>query len=253
MATKRSTQGYFYQGGETGVLLVHGFTGTPYIFQQIAKELADQGYTVSAPLLAGHGTSPDDMATTTWQDWYQSLEEAYLDLRRKCESVVVVGVSFGANLSCLLATHHKVKGLILIGMPRWIHKHWLATFFLPIFLLLGIRFYKKSIDSLTDDDELIGGPNHSYFKIPLQSVRELFYFLNNINDDLLSRIIVPTLIIQSDNDGLVQPKSGQYIFERLATPHKELIWISEPHHELHNVKNRRRIYGYVSEFMLRWQ
>lgn len=243
----------FYKRGKTGILLVHGFTSTPYVFRDIIRQLAEQNYTVSAPLLAGHGTSPEDLEPTTWQDWYQSVEDAYKELKDYCDEVLVVGVSFGANLSCLLAVNHKINGLILIGMPRWIYRHWLAVFFTPIFLLLGIRYFKKSVDRLTDSNELIGGPNYSYFKIPVKSVKQFFDFLQNVNDGLLKKVTVPTLMIQSDNDGLVQPKSGRYIFEKIASTHKELIWISEPHHELHSPVNRERIYGYVTDFMVRWK
>lgn len=247
----RSAAPFFYERGKKGVLFVHGFTGTPYIFRQIGKNIAKLGYSVSAPLMAGHGTNPDDLAQTNAEEWYESIEKAYLDLAARCTEVTVVGASFGGNLSCHLATKYPLKALILIGMPRWIYRHRLIYLVALILSLLGIRYYNKPIGKKVDENILLGGPNYSYLKIPMNSALDFFNFVDKKTDQAIRRLKVPTLIIQSNNDGLVKPKSGQYIFENLGSDHKELIWIDEPHHELHNGKNQKQIYSYVTSFMLR--
>jgi carboxylesterase len=255
MATRQSplesSQPFYYPGGPVGVLLVHGFTGTPFIFRELGKELADQGYTVSAPLLAGHGTHPDDLEKTTWKDWYKSIEAAYDKLAEDCQSVYVVGASFGGNLCCYLATKRKINGLILIGMPRWIYKHRLATMAATFMQLVGIRYYNKPLGKITDGDSLLGGPNYSYLKIPVKSAVQFFDVVDDMTEPVLAKIKIPTLLIQSDNDGLVKPISGKAIFEKIASDHKQLIWINAPHHELHQGKNRKLIYSYITDFMVR--
>src|SRR5688572_27013604 len=35
----------------------------------------------------------DDIKTTTWQDWYASVERPHFELRRDCETVIVGGLS----------------------------------------------------------------------------------------------------------------------------------------------------------------
>lgn len=244
---------FYFKKGRTGVLLIHGFTGTPYIFREIGPKLAETGYTVSAPLLAGHGTKPEDLEKTTWQDWYRTVKKAYRELKKTCKDVFVVGASFGANLACYLAIKHEVKGLVLIGTPRWIYRHALATIFTPIFQLLGIRYYNKPISKLTNNGLLLGGPNYSYLVIPVRSVAQFLHVINRVTTKILPQVKAPALIIQSSSDGLIKSESGTFIFETIGSENKQLVWISEPHHELHTGKSRRQIYGFITEFIVRWK
>lgn len=237
------------------MLLIHGFTGTPYIFREIGKKLAKEGYTVSAPLLAGHGTKPEDLELTTWQDWYASVETAYEILKKDCTSILVVGASFGSNLCCYLVAKRKqkIKGLVLIGTPRWIYRHNLARIFTIVFRLFGIRQYHKAIRQEVADGSLLGGPNYSYLSIPISSVQQFLYFVGRLTEQILDRIKVPTLIIQSTTDGLVKPASGTFVYNRIHSAHKQLVWIQEPHHELHLGQTSQRIYGLITDFMVRWK
>src|SRR3989344_9202589 len=66
----------FIKGGKTGALLVHGFTSSPYEFTDLANYLAKKGFTVYAPLMKGHGTSPENLATTNDEDWLNSVRLA---------------------------------------------------------------------------------------------------------------------------------------------------------------------------------
>jgi len=42
----------------------------------LGEHLAAHGWRVDGPLLAGHGTTPEDFARTRWQDWARSAAEA---------------------------------------------------------------------------------------------------------------------------------------------------------------------------------
>lgn len=243
---------FYFAGGKVGVLLLHGFTGTPYIFQAIGKELHKAGYTVSAPLLAGHGTTPDDLTPTTEADWYKSAEKALFKLRKTTKDVYVIGASYGGVLACKLAAKYHVKGLVLICTPRWLNKHLLANIFTPIFILFGIKYYGKAIARSTEEGALLGGPNLSYLKIPMRSVKEFFRSMASLDSGILEKIKIPTLIIQSTTDGLVNPRSGHYFFKNIKSENKQLTWITEQHHELHTGKSRQQIYRLISDFMVRW-
>src|SRR2546425_137981 len=65
---------------DAAVLLLHGLTGTPQDMRSVADALADDGYTVSVPLLPGRGTCPADMDGLCWDDWMSSALAAYDDL-----------------------------------------------------------------------------------------------------------------------------------------------------------------------------
>ena len=69
----------FYFEGTNGkaVLLVHGWTSTPYELRRLGKYLNENGYTVYAPQLKGHGTIPKDLEQVRWTDWLEDLEKSY--------------------------------------------------------------------------------------------------------------------------------------------------------------------------------
>jgi carboxylesterase len=103
-------------GGPQGALVLHGFTGSPQSMRGLAHALAGAGFAVELPRLPGHGTSVDDMATTTWDDWSGAAEAAYKDLAARCERVVVVGLSMGGTLTVWLATRHpEIAGVAVVN------------------------------------------------------------------------------------------------------------------------------------------
>ena len=85
-----------YPGNKTGFVLVHGFTATTTEVKPLAERLHQEGFTVSAPLLPGHGTHPDDLNKTSWQEWYQVVRDEYQKLGESCDSVWLGGESMGA-------------------------------------------------------------------------------------------------------------------------------------------------------------
>lgn len=110
----------FAQGdGPKGALVLHGLTGTPHEVRVFADALAERGFAVRAPALAGHG----DLATlesTRWRDWYDAIEAAWLELvdggRR---AAMVAGFSLGGLLSLRLAALRplEVRALAVLSVP----------------------------------------------------------------------------------------------------------------------------------------
>ena len=90
----------------TGVLLIHGYTGSPTEMRWIGDYLHARGLTVSGPLLPGHGTTPEAMNRCRWTDWTGHVEAALADLRTRCARVFVGGLSMGSLLTLYLAAHH---------------------------------------------------------------------------------------------------------------------------------------------------
>lgn len=48
---------FILTGGDDGILLIHGFTGSPAEMRPLGCYLHERGLTVSAPLLPDHGTT----------------------------------------------------------------------------------------------------------------------------------------------------------------------------------------------------
>jgi carboxylesterase len=103
-------------GGPHGALVLHGFTGNPQSMRGLAVALADAGLAVELPRLPGHGTSVEDMATTTWDDWSGAAEDTYVELASRCDRVVVAALSMGGTLAVWLASRHpEIAGLALVN------------------------------------------------------------------------------------------------------------------------------------------
>ena len=85
-------------GAATGVLVVHGFTGTPFSVRGVADALIATGLDVEAPRLPGHGTIVDDMLATTWDDWFGEVTATRERLAARVDRVVLVGQSVGGTL-----------------------------------------------------------------------------------------------------------------------------------------------------------
>ena len=131
-------------GGKVGVLLVHSLGGNPIELRFVAQGLARQGYTVYCPLVPGLGGGTDPSGLSSWQDWYQAIEEAHDELKARCDVVIVGGLSAGSMLALRLARERAedVHGLILFAptmkpngwaipltfnLFRLIHHKWIAS------------------------------------------------------------------------------------------------------------------------------
>jgi carboxylesterase len=86
-----------------GVVLSHGFTGSPGSMRPWAQHLAAAGYSVRLPLLPGHGADWRTTNKSRWQQWYATIDDAYVDLAATCERVFAFGLSMGGTLVTRLA------------------------------------------------------------------------------------------------------------------------------------------------------
>ena len=117
MAILTGAEPFNHDGSDVGVLLCHGFTGTPQSMRPWGEYLAERGFTVRVPLLPGHGTTWQEMNNTRWEDWYSCVDTAFRELHETCQRVVVGGLSMGASLALQLAQEHgpRISGLVLVN------------------------------------------------------------------------------------------------------------------------------------------
>jgi carboxylesterase len=82
----------------------------------LARAFAAAGFAVELPLLPGHGTTPEELAATSWADWSGAVEQAHDKLAARCERVVVAGLSMGGTLAVWLASRRPdLAGLVLVN------------------------------------------------------------------------------------------------------------------------------------------
>jgi carboxylesterase len=109
---------YWFEGNEVGCLILHGFTGTPQNVRPLADYLARRGLTVSVPRIAGHGTTVQDLDTTGPDDWLSTADQALADLRSRCATVFVAGISLGGTYTLELARRHQdLAGVVVMAAP----------------------------------------------------------------------------------------------------------------------------------------
>ena len=224
-------QPFRLRGGRRGCLLLHGFAGTPPEVRGLGEHLAEQGYDVLAPLLAGHGLTPEAMARTRWPDWVRSAEEAFLRLQTDCDDVFVAGQSLGGTLALHLAATHPVAGVIAMGAmgsPRFF-RDWRLR------VIGGLKYFVRwHVPDEADCD--LGDPSalrslHSYVRRPSVCIESLLQFLRVIEAEL-PRITAPALIMHGRRDRTVDVANAPLILERIGSSDKKLIWFEASGHTI---------------------
>ena len=123
-----------------GVLLIHGYTGTPAEMRLLGDHLHQEGYTVLGVLLPGHGTKPENLNETNWQDWYAAAEEGFKRLEESCSEVMVAGLSMGGLLAIKVAAELPVSKAAFLAAPIYVQDK--RAPFLPL-LRHFIKYLKK--------------------------------------------------------------------------------------------------------------
>jgi carboxylesterase len=230
---------FLYKGNKVGFLLIHGFTATTTEVRLLANKLHKDGYTVSAPLLPGHMTTPDGMNKCSWKDWYSAVEAAYLSLKAKVDTVFVGGESMGALLTLLLASRQSgIKGLLCYSPALIVNNIWLSHLLYPF-----IKYQPKG----GKEDNL---PWKGYTVNPVHAAAQMHYVQMHIRK-ALPAITIPITIFQSKIDTSVDPHGAEIVYERVSSTDKELHWFNESAHCMILDKQLDDIYAVTRKFIQR--
>jgi carboxylesterase len=228
-------------GPRTGVVVSHGFTGSPHGVRAWAQSLADAGYAVRMPLLPGHGTSWQELARTRWQDWHAGLDAAYRELAGECDYVVVAGLSMGGALALRLAATRPVAGAVLVNPGLVIDD--------PRAPLAGIlRFVLKSTPAIANDILKEGVDEGAYPRTPVAAAHEL----NKMFKDtvrLLPRITAPVRVYRSTVDHVVSDASMAALRRGLTNAPLEVIPLENSYHVATMDNDAPRIFSGTAEFV----
>lgn len=222
--TVPETEAYFLPGGPAGVVLVHGYTGTPMELRPLADYLAQQGFTVLGIRLPGHGTCWQDLENTTSLDWYQAVVNGVEYLQTKCRTVSIAGLSLGGLLALKAAAELPVNSAVVMSAPIYVYD-WRAPFikFLRPFIrrLKRRKYYSTELRKFYD---------HSYEYMPTKPLTSLFALRDWCRDQCLDQITVPVLIIQSKVEHTVKPASAKFIYDHLNSERRQLLWLQHSGH-----------------------
>ena len=221
---------YAADGGPIGVLLIHGLSGAVVETRPMGEYLAARGLTVRCPLLAGHGTTPEDLTRIHRQAWIDDVESALHDLQRRCQTVFVGGLSMGALLALWLgAQYPEIAGLILMA-PAVKFQNRLA------WLVLGMRYLLKYLPPGIVPEERFGDPEAvqriwCYDVMPLWGTAEMLLILREVRQ-ALPQIRQPVLIFQGQLDSYLSPRAAQITHDGVASTDKTLVYLENSGHNL---------------------
>ncbi|MFE3324182.1 alpha/beta hydrolase [Streptomyces sp. NPDC059176] len=215
---------YRHDGGEVGVLLCHGFTGSPQSLRPWAEYLAERGLTVSLPLLPGHGTRWQDMQLTGWQDWYAEVDRELRALSDRCSRVFVCGLSMGGALTLRLAAKHgdAISGVVLVNPANKMHGA--AARALPV-----VRHVVRSTKGIASDIAKEGVEELGYDRVPLHAAHSLRNFLRLVDGEL-PQVTQPLLLLHSPQDHVVPPVDSARILGRVSSSDVREVLLEQSYH-----------------------
>jgi carboxylesterase len=225
MTVLAGAEPFFFEGCKTGCLVSHGFTGTTQSMRFLGQYLAREGgLTVIGPRLMGHGTTPEEMAQSTAEEWVRDLEAAMEMLRERCDKIFVAGLSMGGTLTLYMAAMHAdvfqgavpINGAVFLNSPD----------------LAGLAFAANApavIPGVGSDIKQPGVTELAYPVVPVPAIRQL-YALMGVTRELLPRVTCPTLVFQSRDDHVANPDNAPYIFEHVGAADKRLVWLDNSYH-----------------------
>ncbi len=239
----------FYRQGapDHGVLLLHGFTGSPANLYPLAKELAEQGLTVHVIRLAGHGATLVQLKQSRWQDWLRDAFVSYDQLARQCARVSVVGLSMGGALALLLAEHRPVYRVVTIAAAlRAKNPAAPAASLLGMLPVNPFIRWRGVLPHEPGLEPFRARYDGAYLK-NIAGVNTLMRFARQN----LPRVTCPLLAVRAGRDSTVRKQSAGLILRRASSTEKELLELSQSPHLCVLGPEYQRLQKEISRFLLK--
>lgn len=252
----------------TGILLIHGLTGTPNEMRVLARGLHLQGYTVYAVKLAGHCGTLDDLVGTSWLDWLASVRRGADLLSRRVDRVVVGGLSMGAVLALALAQERPehIAGVLALS-PAFRHDGWSMPRYtklaclLPVMRALGIGrrsvFMEQPPYGIKDealrarvvsqmhagDSAASGLPGN-----PWWSVVEMHKLARSVLRNMPA-LRAPCLVMHARNDDIASVSNAYEIQRRAVNAPVTLQLLDDSYHMITIDRERRVVIARAAAFV----
>lgn len=213
-------QPFFQEGDGNGVLLMHGFTGSPAHMRMLADDLADRGYTVRSICLPGHASTEEEMAKADWKQWLEAAKQATLELKESCKTVTVCGLSMGGVLALLVAEQMKVDACIPISAPMATKNRFLCLSGVMSGLIPRISWGEQP----ERPNALPKEYDYGYSGFPTAKGADLYRLIRLARKNLFS-ITCPLLAVQSEDDETIWEGSADCILEGIGSEKKWKLWL----------------------------
>ena len=212
------------KNGHIGVVLVHGFTGSPAAMRPWAEFLNARGYSVRVPLLPGHGTKPADLNEIEWPEWPAKVNSEIAELQKYCSQIFVAGLSLGGGTTLQVAAEHgdKLSGILLVN--PMIHVKGISPTL--AFLISRVVKFGKSVGN---DIKRPGVTEYSYDKMPYRGIHQLLTMLK-LTRAALPSIKVPMQLFHSVDDHTLPVSNTEIIMSEIGASNKSRIELLNSFH-----------------------
>ncbi|MHB8717465.1 MAG: alpha/beta hydrolase [Candidatus Dormibacteria bacterium] len=198
--------------GPRGALLLHGFAGTPPELRRLGDHLAAHGWRARGPVLAGHGTSPEDLERSTRHDWIASAQAELDRLAAECQEVAVVGQSMGGAIALhLAAVDLRVRAVATLAAPVFLSP--LVSLALPVVRRLRRWQYPGTDVDLCDQSAI--EELHSHGRRPFSAINEFVRLIAEVREELV-QVRAPVLVMHGGGDRTIDPANAAEIARRLV-------------------------------------
>lgn len=210
--------------GKIGILLVHGFTGSPASMRSWGEFFGARGYTVRVPRLPGHGREWHDLNKVTWQEWPARVAEELEELHKTCEKVFIFGLSMGGGTTLHVSAHHgdMISGIVLVN--PMIHIPGLPAKFAPL-----LSIFRKGLPSVGNDIKRPGVTEFGYDVLPTKGVVQLGKLLKS-SRSTLGLIKAPLLLFHSTEDHVLPVSNTEIIMDEIGSTQKQRVELLNSYH-----------------------
>lgn len=234
-------------GRRVGVLVLHGFMGSPLSSRPMAEYLNQKGVFVHCPLLPGHGTYPSALRGAGRNLWLAEAEEAYQTARRECDELYLIGHSMGNILGAHVALKFgDAKGIAMLApiynppdaRLNWVkYIHYFVPWYYPH------KSKKESMQHLVRERVLDFDPSVDFdspefqaqlpqvSRVPLSGMHEMVAMIE-MGRKLWPRLDIPARIFAGEDDNAAHPDNARRIFSLLPNRDKNLTVFPHVGHEL---------------------
>lgn len=231
----RSMEPVYISGGPSACLVLHGFGGSPAELRPVIAHLADQGFTVSAPVLPGHGAAAEALGTTRFRHWLRAAESALAQLQRRpspaggcgpgqrTTAVHLVGFSMGGLIALYLAARHEVASVTTLAVPT---------------LLRDWRQLQQPLSRYLPPE-----------RQPQLTMRSLARLARLVRRDL-PRVQAPVQALQGDCDAWIDPASAAYLITHVASEEKQTRLLSGRGHFLALERGRDEVAQLTADWIV---